>query len=247
MLEFESLASCETLEQLISQTGRMARSLGFEHWVYTAPVVAHAEAGTPWSLHDCPQELRRAHGACARSARYVGYLEYGIPFWWTPSTEAQAMPRHDAAEDGDALFEAVARRHGVSATLCTPIHGPGGRLGHLLLVARGEMTVAMLREVRPATMLFSRYLHQACLPHIEAQQRQVRQSLSPREVECMSWAVMGKTAWEISRVLHVSEHTVSFHLRNAATKLGAVNRQQAVAKWVQGGGSRPRVAGAMTA
>ena len=43
------------------------------------------------------------------------------------------------------------------------------------------------------------------------------------------WSAEGKTAWEISQILHISERTVVFHLQNASEKLGVVNRQQAVA------------------
>lgn len=53
--------------------------------------------------------------------------------------------------------------------------------------------------------------------------------LSPREVECLELAAAGKSEWEIARILGISEHTVEKHLLNAKTKLGAVNRVQAVA------------------
>ena len=49
-------------------------------------------------------------------------------------------------------------------------------------------------------------------------------SLTPREVECLRWAAEGKSEWEISAILHVSEHTADKHLANAHRKLGAANR-----------------------
>jgi DNA-binding CsgD family transcriptional regulator len=55
-------------------------------------------------------------------------------------------------------------------------------------------------------------------------------SLSPREVECLKWAAAGKTTWETGAVIGISETTVKFFLENARTKLGAVNKTQAVAK-----------------
>ena len=53
--------------------------------------------------------------------------------------------------------------------------------------------------------------------------------LTPREIECLELAADGKSEWEISRILGISEHTSEKHLLNAKTKLGAVNRTQAVA------------------
>lgn len=54
------------------------------------------------------------------------------------------------------------------------------------------------------------------------------QDLTPKEVECLHWASVGKTTWEISQILTCSERTVDFHLLNARRKLGSVSRQQAV-------------------
>ncbi|URI06935.1 LuxR C-terminal-related transcriptional regulator [Aquincola tertiaricarbonis] len=54
--------------------------------------------------------------------------------------------------------------------------------------------------------------------------------LSPREIEVLRWAMDGKSNWNIAQILNVSEHTVSFHLRNAFAKLKASTRTQAVLK-----------------
>lgn len=53
--------------------------------------------------------------------------------------------------------------------------------------------------------------------------------LTAREKEVLSWKKEGRTAWEISRALKISERTVVFHLRNAMCKLGARNSAQAMA------------------
>ena len=54
-------------------------------------------------------------------------------------------------------------------------------------------------------------------------------SLTPRELECLTWAARGKTTEEIARSLHRSSETVEFHLSNAMQKLAASNRAHAVA------------------
>jgi len=59
--------------------------------------------------------------------------------------------------------------------------------------------------------------------------------LTEREAECLTWTAMGKTSWEISVILGVSESTATFHLRNAVIKLKASNRTHAVAKALQAG------------
>ena len=52
--------------------------------------------------------------------------------------------------------------------------------------------------------------------------------LSPREREVLGWLRMGKTSWDISVILRISERTVNYHVNNIIRKLGVVNRMQAV-------------------
>ena len=57
--------------------------------------------------------------------------------------------------------------------------------------------------------------------------------LSKREVEVLGWAKVGKSYWETSQILNISERTVKFHLENSYKKLNVTNRSQAVAKAMQ--------------
>lgn len=54
-------------------------------------------------------------------------------------------------------------------------------------------------------------------------------SLRPREREVLRWASCGKSSWETGQILGLTEATINFYVRNAAMRLGAVNRTQAVA------------------
>jgi LuxR family transcriptional regulator, maltose regulon positive regulatory protein len=54
-------------------------------------------------------------------------------------------------------------------------------------------------------------------------------SLTPKELETLTWVQEGKTTWEIARILEVSQATVKFHVGNILRKLGASSRPQAVA------------------
>ena len=53
--------------------------------------------------------------------------------------------------------------------------------------------------------------------------------LSVREREIMNWIMQGKSTWDISAIINISESTVNFHINNLMKKLGAVNRSHAVA------------------
>lgn len=48
--------------------------------------------------------------------------------------------------------------------------------------------------------------------------------LSEREIECLHWVSLGKTAWETATIMGRSQRTVEFHLINATRKLSASNK-----------------------
>ncbi|HXA84440.1 MAG TPA: LuxR C-terminal-related transcriptional regulator [Candidatus Dormibacteraeota bacterium] len=89
-------------------------------------------------------------------------------------------------------------------------------------LANNERDQAILRHISP-------YLHEAMCRATPATPA-VRQSpLSGRETEVLSWAMVGKTNWEISMILSISERTVKFHIQNVMGKLHASSRAHAVA------------------
>ena len=61
-------------------------------------------------------------------------------------------------------------------------------------------------------------------------ERPDKPALTPREIEALSWTMEGKTAWEVGKILGISERTAAMHVNNATHKLGCVNKHQAVLK-----------------
>lgn len=59
--------------------------------------------------------------------------------------------------------------------------------------------------------------------------------LTPREVECLQWAAIGKTSAEIGAILGLTERTANFHIKNACTKLDVCNRQAAITHALRAG------------
>lgn len=54
-------------------------------------------------------------------------------------------------------------------------------------------------------------------------------SLSKREKDILCWLAEGKSNWEVSVILKISERTVRFHINNIMKKLDAMKRTHAVA------------------
>ena len=55
-------------------------------------------------------------------------------------------------------------------------------------------------------------------------------TLTPRERDCMAYVAAGKSDWEISVILGLSQATVRFHVDNARAKVDASTRAHAVAR-----------------
>jgi LuxR family quorum sensing-dependent transcriptional regulator len=62
-----------------------------------------------------------------------------------------------------------------------------------------------------------------------------RRLLSEREREVLRWTAAGKTAWETSCILGISERTVNYHIAMASRRLEAVSRTHAVARAIARG------------
>ncbi|WP_206076650.1 helix-turn-helix transcriptional regulator [Pseudoalteromonas rubra] len=75
--------------------------------------------------------------------------------------------------------------------------------------------------------IISPYLLQAAL-----RCRDKKLHITKREKDCLIWACEGKTSWEISQILGISERTVNFHLSNCIVKTDSTNRQQAIVKCI---------------
>lgn len=80
------------------------------------------------------------------------------------------------------------------------------------------------------------------VPHLDIQLRQLTNAsrsnhpaLTKRELEVLNWVKAGKSNWDISAILGISERTVKFHVSSILNKLNTVNRSQAVAAAIEAG------------
>ena len=126
---------------------------------------------------------------------------------------------------GSPLGDLAGRR---SAIALTGYHGesvalviePDGSVSDCL--DRGGM---MVREFRA----LGQYFHQHML-RIFGRGDEKAMIVSAREIDCLRWMAAGKTAWEASAILGISERTVRFHLNAAREKFQCATTTQAVAK-----------------
>jgi LuxR family transcriptional regulator, quorum-sensing system regulator BjaR1 len=121
----------------------------------------------------------------------------------------------------DALGEA-----GISEALCATSYGANGAIASLHLgFDHADFDPREAMEIQLAGLMLTERLIALGQP---ARPRET--PLTPRERDCLALVADGKTDWEISVILSVSESTARFHVDNARRKLHAVSRAQAVAK-----------------
>lgn len=160
-----------------------------------------------------------------------------VKHWWT-STNPIVWRKVEYSEgktgDLERMVMEQARVFGLRSGISVPVHGSGAEGCMLSLASKEEhadfdihdeaglkIIVHAMHEVTKRIIATTSIGNE---PNIE--------TLTPREIECLSWTAKGKTSWATSRILDVSENTVIFHLRNAIKKLEVNNRSHAVAKAV---------------
>ncbi|WP_299346904.1 LuxR family transcriptional regulator [uncultured Maritalea sp.] len=109
-----------------------------------------------------------------------------------------------------------------------PIHGPNGEMCALSFNAdvSDRDWIKMRQEVLPHIMLFAHQFNEKALNIRKP--KLPESTLSPRESEALKWAAEGKSVWETSRILGISDHSVKSYLQNAQRKLACCNKLHTV-------------------
>lgn len=126
-------------------------------------------------------------------------------------------------------FEAMAA-FGIGDTLAVPHFGPNRSAEALTIwLERSDLGERDLKAI----MLSSMMLLERLRPSPSAKPPAGRTSpLSQRERDCLAFVADGKSDWEISVILGISQATAHAHVENAKRKLEARTRAQAVAKLI---------------
>ena len=85
-------------------------------------------------------------------------------------------------------------------------------------------------DARRMIHLVGMFAHARAVRLHAGQKALTKRLLSDREREVLRWTAAGKTAWETSCILGISERTVTYHVTTAAQRLQAVSRTHAVAR-----------------
>lgn len=144
---------------------------------------------------------------------------YGITYW------EDSLKRHGKPRGLESLLLDFNLRDGAAG------RGYGCGIRNVRNDEKGIIAFSGLsRRERHETILslVCPHIHEA-MSRIMGKVRQDLSPLSPREREILQWLMQGKSTWDVSVILEISERTVKFHIDNVMKKLDAVNRTHAVA------------------
>jgi len=224
---FDALLHTQTSQELLDGTVRFARSLGFQTISTTVVVDGpgdttdfHCLDNTPPGYRDVFEDLGNARRDpvmqhCKRAA---------TPIVWDQETYVRVGK--------DAMWERQAP-FGYRVGIALALHLPQGR--HFLVGVDRDQALPKDADVVGRMVadlqLFAVFAQDAAMRLLlPAHQAPDIPSLTSREMEGLKWTMEGKTAWEVGRILGISEQTVVRHLNSATHKLDCVNKHHAVVK-----------------
>lgn len=154
-----------------------------------------------------------------------------VPIIWNQSTYVKAGLGE--------LWEEQAH-YGLCNGVAVALHMPEGRHFVLGMDRRQALpaTPEAITRIVADLQLFAVHAQEAAWDvhqPLRAAESLRKPKLTPRELECLSWTMEGKTAWEVGTILGISERTAVLHLNNAMHKLGCNNKHQAVLKALRQG------------
>ena len=190
--------------------------LGF-HDNSKGPVVVH---GVNISF---PEEWLREY--FSRNYHQMSALSIQNFATYKPQYMTETWEKHRQPNEIKSLCLDFGIREGYAHGSCPLVRGQNGSMFCFSgsSMEYNKHTEAILELVVP-------HLHLA-LSHIFGNRKPDKNKvvLSTREKEVLNWLKQGKSSWDISVILGISESTVNYHVYNIMQKLEVVNRPQAVA------------------
>lgn len=214
-----------TMDELVTRTSLVSQRLGFEYFVYGLQRASGTSIVSAYPASWQRKYLQERLIEVDPTVRHA--MQSCLPLVWTP----QVFQDPDSAH----MYE-QARAHGVRSGVSLSLHGPDHTRAMVSFASDLPMSDERDRHaqaVMPEALLVMSYVHQAAqrlVPEAAPAAPTPATNLTTRELECLKWAMAGKTSWETGQIIACTERTVNFHIGNAIRKLEVPNRRSAVAK-----------------
>jgi LuxR family quorum sensing-dependent transcriptional regulator len=225
----EKLAGLRTPQQVVSRMSSALAQFGFSGFLVSTTPEPRAARQRQTFLDGWPNQFNQY------------YIEK--EFYKDDPVVARCLSRDEPFEWSDAPFDRD--RHPRAQEVMDAARSVGLKNGFAVPIFRGPGlidTVTMGGDydeldsgAKRAIHLVALYAHSKALSvgRTGEAPRLIRRALSPAEREALSWTAAGKTTWEISVILGVSEAAIAKRIKLATRKLGSANKTQAVVEAIR--------------
>ena len=231
----EKVLRATSLDELAMLTADFARHHGFGHHGFAVRLLEPAVTKRPgyhyfhnfrneWGAH----YARLHEPEAARNDARIMHAKAGLPANAWNCRGDLGYTRPDIARAGRRMVR-MAGEFGMSAGITVPAWAPGVDWAFATFTTDATYDLRALAPTIAPTAYFITCLQSRMQQLLLGRERN-QVMLSQRERDILSWCAIGKTSWEISTLLQISERTVNFHLQNAASKLQARGRRAACAR-----------------
>ena len=230
---YDALMNAANEPDAVLRLQAAARELGFDNVMFAVIPQPKVNIGEVYLRSNYPGQWRDHYDrnnlrAADPTVEYC--FRSSSPFVW--------LPQSFKTTEQQALYE-EASAFGLKVGVTLPIRGVDGEIGMLTCVRDGNPgpdflkdlnqnlgALALLRDV--AFDSLHQYVHASAAAPAENVP-----VLTARERDCLQWMCAGKTAWEIGRILNISEAGVNFHISNLRAKFGVSRRNDVVIKAIR--------------
>lgn len=218
----ETLDSLSSLDDILQELTDQLHQFGFDHLIFTglpqgtediAPLVRTNLYPVEWWSRYTANSYHLVDHTCQHA------LKTAQPFFWH---DVPIEKNVKAAEQ----VASEAAQFGLRDGYVVPVYSRNH--WHSVISMASSVRLHLSKQDEAAVNLMAIYASNA----IERQLRKstIPDKLTQREIEVLEWFVMGKTAWEVSVILGISDNTVRYHSKRIMNKLQASNLVHAVAK-----------------
>ena len=217
--KFEIAATADAIDATL---GSSLRSFGYDRYLFATPFHNGADTlARRRLLMDWPKAWREQY----EHERFVevdaiaaAFRHSCKSFRWSDLAIKEVSARR--------LMDVAARDHGMTFGFCVPLHGLRGYEAGLSAAGRevddGDGANFAIELI--AIYAFNR---------LSRLRSQPGKRLTPRQREILRWIAVGKTTWDVSAILGISEDTVKKTAASAMRRLNTHTRAQAVAEAIR--------------
>lgn len=202
---------------------RFAQNIGFNFCAISLTSTNRNADFKTLRINNYPKELNQLYEKQSYSKidPVIAHCNHSmLPIVWTEDVFSQTLPLWDDQQK-------YGLRHGWSQSFH---HEATGQCSTLSLVRKNGLLSPLELYEHFGYMFYATSqlsdLFARTLPTVPKKPQHPH--LSPRELEVLKLSALGKTAYEIARILSLSERTVNYHVQNVIIKLNVCNKMSAV-------------------